>query len=60
MPVHDHPDTTEMYALIDDAIVRFRPRHLVAGTEVVDLLLDLRLALDFDATLVALLDPVAG
>jgi hypothetical protein len=60
MPAHDQPNAADMYALIDDGLDRFRYRHVVAGSEVVDFLLDLRLAVDFDATLVALLEPVAG
>lgn len=43
-------------AVIDQALAQFASRHLVPGAEVVDMLLDLRSALVFDATLRALRD----
>ena len=54
------PNAPELCALIDDALERFRGRTIVNGSEVVDFLLDLRLAVDFDARLEALLVPAAG
>jgi hypothetical protein len=42
--------------LVDEALVRFVNRRLVSGTEVVDVLLDLRSALVFDDSFAALLD----
>lgn len=48
------------YAVIDGALERFRGRTLLSGTEVVDILLDLRLALDVETGLDALLAPVSS
>ena len=59
MTEHEHLDATPgTYALIDDAIAGFRGRTLIAGTEVVDFLLDLRLALAASLSLEALLEPI--
>ena len=44
--------------MIDDALAGFRGRTLVTGTEVVDFLLDLRLALAAEHSLEALLEPI--
>jgi hypothetical protein len=44
-------------AVIDDALLRFRGRTLISGSEVVDFLLDLRIAVDVEARLGALLLP---
>ncbi len=52
--------TDDMTGLIDEALERFGSRDLVAGAEVVDLLLDLRLkVLAADDGLEQLLDEVA-
>jgi len=53
-PMSEHVDTgadensatSLRYAVIDDALVRFRSRSLVSGAEVVDFLLDMRRAID--------------
>ena len=47
-------------AVIDDALLRFRGRTLISGSEVVDFLLDLRIAVDVEARLGALLLPLPG
>jgi hypothetical protein len=44
--------------VIDDALLRFRGRTLLSSAEVVDVLLDLRIAVDFETRLDALRDPV--
>jgi len=44
-------------ALIDDALRQFVSRHLVTGTEVVDVLLDLRTAIELDRSFAVLVDP---
>ena len=43
--------------LIDDALLQFVSRHLVTGTEVVDLLLDVRTAIELDRSFAVLADP---
>jgi len=53
-------NAAELCMLIDTALERFAHRNLVEGSEVVDLLLDLRLAVDFEARLAAVMLPVAG
>jgi hypothetical protein len=52
-----HP-TPRPSAVIDDALIRFRNRNLLSGTEVVDFLLDLRLVIDREPRVDALV--VAG
>jgi hypothetical protein len=43
--------------LIDDALREFASRHLVTGTEIVDVLLDLRSAIEFDRSFAVLVVP---
>jgi hypothetical protein len=45
------------YALIDEALERFRGRSLVSGTEIVDFLLDLRGGVDIEGQLERLTTP---
>ena len=45
--------------IIDEALARFSGRDLVAATEVVDLLLDLRGAIVSDAAIAALIESEA-
>lgn len=50
-------EQTDLVTMIDEALQRFGPRDLVSGAEVVDFLLDLRLAvLATDAELEQLLE----
>ncbi|MSO38753.1 MAG: hypothetical protein EXQ69_11000 [Acidimicrobiia bacterium] len=50
-------EQTNLVSMIDEALVRFGPRDLISGAEIVDFLLDLRLGiLATDAELAALLD----
>jgi hypothetical protein len=49
-------DRTGLVGMIDEALERFASREMVAGSEVVDLLLDLRTAVVSDAELQALID----
>lgn len=49
-------DSTGVVGLIDEALERFAAREMVAGSEVVDFLLDLRTAAVSDAEIEALLD----
>lgn len=44
-------------AVIDVALLRLRGRTLISGSEVVDVLLDLRIAVDAETQLGALLTP---
>jgi hypothetical protein len=44
-------------AVIDDALLRLRGRTLISGSEVVNFLLDLRIAVDVEARLGGLLAP---
>jgi hypothetical protein len=50
------PEPAGPLAVIDDALRRIVPRQLVSGTEVVDLLLDLRSAVAVDAAFAILRD----
>ncbi|MBM3673713.1 MAG: hypothetical protein FJW88_01990 [Actinobacteria bacterium] len=51
------PEQTDFVTLIDQALERFGQRDLVSGAEVLDFLLDLRLAvIAADAELEALLE----
>ena len=59
MPVDQTIDVeAAVCAVIDDALLEFRGRTLVSGSEVVDVLLDLRIAIEAEARLGALLTPV--
>jgi len=49
-------DRTGLVGMIDEALVRFAPRDLIAGSEVVDFLLDLRTAAVSDEELERLID----
>lgn len=49
-------DQAGMCSLIDEALERFNSRDLVAASEVVDFLLDLRNAVVSDAALAALIE----
>ncbi len=44
-------------ALIDDALREFASRHLVTGTEIIDVLLDLRSAIELDRSFAVLVVP---
>jgi len=43
--MHDPELTAQLTSLIDEALESYRARDLIAGSEVTDLLLDLRLLL---------------
>jgi hypothetical protein len=49
-------DQAEVVTIIDEALERFAARDLIAATEVVDFLLDLRSAVVSDAALAALIE----
>jgi hypothetical protein len=48
------------YAVIDDALLRFRGRSLVSGAEIVDFLLDLRGVVDIEVQLETLSASIPG
>ncbi|MFM8238127.1 MAG: hypothetical protein ACKOBG_10305 [Actinomycetota bacterium] len=52
-------DKPGLVSIIDEALERFSARDLVAATEVVDFLLDLRSAAVSDAALAALIESEA-
>jgi hypothetical protein len=52
-------DQAGIVTLIDEALERFAGRDLVASSEVVDLLLDLRSAVVSDAAIAALIEAEA-
>jgi hypothetical protein len=52
-------DQAGLVTLIDEALERFAGRDLVASSEVVDLLLDLRSAVVSDAAIAALIEAEA-
>jgi hypothetical protein len=52
-------DQAELVTIIDEALERFAGRDLVASSEVVDLLLDLRSAVVSDAAIAALIEAEA-
>jgi hypothetical protein len=49
-------DQAGILTIVDDALERFASRDLVAASEVVDFLLDLRSAIVSDAALAALIE----
>jgi hypothetical protein len=49
-------DQPEIVSIVDEALERFSSRDLIAASEIVDFLLDLRSALVSDAALAALID----
>jgi hypothetical protein len=49
-------DQAEVVTIIDEALERFAARDLIASSEVVDFLLDLRSAVVSDAALAALIE----
>jgi hypothetical protein len=49
-------DQAGLVTIIDDALERFSSRDLIAASEVVDFLLDLRSAVVSDAALAALIE----
>jgi len=53
-PDHEPVMRRDALSLIDDALAQFVGRSLVASTEVVDILLDIRSAIDADASFAAL------
>ena len=52
LPTDAPVPTFSIIPALDDAIEQFHPRHTVSGTEVVDLLLELRLVAELQESVV--------
>ncbi len=56
----DSDVTAGKYAVIDEALIRFRGRSLVSGAEIVDFLLDLRGVVGIETQPQRLRTPIPG